>query len=254
MHESGPLFIGNAGVIAAGETRAPLIDPTQLPGVPAGLLSSSGLTPGAPVQNAFYWSIQPLAMQANNIALAQTINNGTYTLTAGTGVTTVSRNGVSGILEFDVARCIRLTGVTNTVAIAITINGYDDYWQPMTQTITGPAGATTVTTTKAFRRVRSITNAGNTVDTVAIGTSDVFGLPFRADEFGQLVGLSYNNAFLTASTGFTAAVTTTPSASTGDVRGTYAAQSASDGTKRLTALIMIKNNTRMDNVLGLTQF
>jgi len=39
-----------------------------------------------------------------------------------------------------------------------------------------------------------------------------------------------NNAAITATTGYVATVVTTATATTGDVRGTYALQTASDGT------------------------
>ena len=46
----------------------------------------------------------------------------------------------------------------------------------------------------------------------------------------------WNNATIAASTGYLAAVLTTPTATTGDVRGTYALQSAaSNGTLRVMA-------------------
>ena len=69
--------------------------------------------------------------------------------------------------------------------------------------------------------------------TVSVGTADVFGFPLRADAFAY-VPIYWNNTLITASTGFVAAVTTDPATvSTGDVRGTYAVQTASDDTKKL---------------------
>jgi hypothetical protein len=44
----------------------------------------------------------------------------------------------------------------------------------------------------------------------------------------------WNSLIVTGTGTFTAGVTTTPSATTGDVRGTYLVGSASDGTKRMT--------------------
>lgn len=242
MHFQDPIYSGGAGVTVGGETRSPLLKPVNLPSV---------VTPGAPVQNASYFSVVPLTMQANNIVTSAVVN-GAATLTAGTGVTTTVYNDTT-YLTLDTPRCIRITGVSGTSAVNFTIVGLDEYYQPMSQVILGPAGATTVTTTKAFKFVSSITSAATTTNAVTIGTSDVLGLPFRVDEFGQLVGAFYNTAVLTATTGFTAAVTSTASTSTGDVRGTYALQSASDGTKRFTALIVIKDASRMDTVVGVAQ-
>ena len=54
-----------------------------------------------------------------------------------------------------------------------------------------------------------------------MGTTDVIGLPLRSDYVSE-TDISMASTWITASTGFTAAVTTSPAtATTGDVRGTY---------------------------------
>jgi hypothetical protein len=90
---------------------------------------------------------------------------------------------------------------------------------------------------------------------VTVGTGDVFGFPLRAD-FVHEVSIYWNSAAITASTGFVAAVTTSPAtATTGDVRGTYAVQSSSDATKRLAILIRpsVANISSTAGLLGVTQ-
>jgi hypothetical protein len=132
-----------------------------------------------------------------------------------------------------VGRCVSVTGVGSGSGGTVTIRGYDCYGYAMTQTVTVGAGANTVNTTKAFKVVASVTPNFTDTHTLAVGTADVFGFGLLASFFGD-VSINWNSAVITASTGFTAAVTTSPAtATTGDVRGTYATQDASDGTKRL---------------------
>lgn len=122
-----------------------------------------------------------------------------------------------------------------------TANGFDVYGYPITETVTiAPSGALTIAGTKAFKFISSITPAfSDATYTYSVGTNDVVGLPLRSDAY-QVgaeydVSLMFNNAAIASSTGYLAAVLTTPTAITGDVRGTYALQTASSGTLRLVA-------------------
>ena len=136
-----------------------------------------------------------------------------------------------------VGRCVSVTGVASGSGGTVTIKGYDIYGFPMTQTVTVAAGANTVNTTKAFKLVTSVTPNFTDTHTLAVGTADIFGIGLLASFWGDM-DVTWNNASITASTGFTAADTTSPAtATTGDVRGTYAVQSASDGTKCLTMYV-----------------
>jgi hypothetical protein len=134
-----------------------------------------------------------------------------------------------------IARNVRITSGGNDTGITFLVVGYDLYGYPMSEAITG-ANAGVASGAKAFKYIASITPSGAVATTASAGTGDVIGLPLRADFVGQVM-INYNNAWVTASTGFTAAVTTTASTTTGDVRGTYALQSASDASKRLMVYI-----------------
>lgn len=118
----------------------------------------------------------------------------------------------------------------------IAVNGLDVYGFPMTENITiTPGSALTTSGLKAFKYIKSVTPAfTDATYTYAIGTTDVIGLPIRSEKLqvGATVDVSImmNNALITATTGYLAAVTTTATATTGDVRGTYALQTSSNGT------------------------
>lgn len=131
------------------------------------------------------------------------------------------------------SRVLSATGVSAGSGGTITFNGWDIYGYPMTQTITLAAGVNTVNSLKAFKYIGSVVPNFTDANNVSIGYGDVIGLPLYSSKFSN-VGLVYNGAAVFASTGYIAGVTTNPStALLGDVRGTYALQSASDATKRI---------------------
>lgn len=141
-------------------------------------------------------------------------------------------------------RAVSLTSTANLSAINFTIRGYDLYGNALTHTMAGPNNGT-VTSTKCFKWVASITPSGSSGSQLSAGTGDVYEFPMRADKFGH-VEIIWNDARITANTGFVAAVTTSPAtATTGSVRGTYLVPTASDGTKSL----QVYQNIPMANLL-----
>lgn len=154
-----------------------------------------------------------------------------------------------------VARAVSVTGSASSTGGNILISGYDIYGVPMTETIAAPAGATTVNGKKAFKYIASVVPQFTDAHNYSVGTTDIYGFPLRADFFSD-VAINYNAAVVTASTGFTAAVTTSPAtSSTGDVRGTYALQSAADGSKRLSIrqFVLPANAGSVTGLFGVTQ-
>lgn len=132
-----------------------------------------------------------------------------------------------------IGRAVSVTGVVNGAGGAFLVSGYDCYGYAMSELITAGAGVNTVNGVKAFKFVTSVVPQFTDAHTYSVGTTDIFGLPLRADYFSQ-TKVWWDETVITANTGFVAAVTTSPATTiTGDVRGTYAVQSASDGTKRL---------------------
>jgi hypothetical protein len=127
------------------------------------------------------------------------------------------------------ARAVSITGVAGGAGGTFRIQGYDVYGEPMTEHITAAAGAATTNGLKAWKFVQKVTPLFTDAHNYSVGTADVYGLPLRADVYGY-VNSTFNNAPVTAPT-FVAAVTSTPTSTSGDVRGTIVV--TSDGTKRL---------------------
>jgi hypothetical protein len=198
---------------------------------------------------------------------------GTYTVTGNATVAsatiTGTMNGTNALLQpFGsaasinlwnpqclVARAVSVTGSASATGGNITISGYDVYGVPMSEVIAAPASATTVNGKKAFKYISSVVPAFTDAHNYSVGTTDIYGFPIRSEYFGDVV-INYNATGITASTGYTAAVTTSPATtSTGDVRGTYALQSAADGTKRLMVrqVPLVSNIGSIAGLFGVTQ-
>jgi len=114
------------------------------------------------------------------------------------------------------------------------VHGRDYLGQPMSQQVTCSlsAGATT----KAFKYVDRIYSVSNVGD-LNIDAGSGFGLPFCASE---LVRETVDGVASTEGT-LTAAVSTTPSTTTGDVRGTFNPNTATDGAKDIEVVYVTTN-------------
>lgn len=226
----------------------------------------------------------PSAIADNNIAASQSpgataaltlVSSSGAGITVGTSITRADTGAtVTGLLAIDtamagvgfgqdatinmwdptkaIARNVRITSGGNDTGITFTVTGYDLYGYPMSEAITGASGGV-ASGAKAFKYIASVTHTGSVASTVKVGTGDVIGLPMRADIVG-MTRIFWNNAWVTASTGFTAAVTSTATTTTGDTRGTYALQAASDATLRLAMFINIAvANTSIAGMFGVAQ-
>jgi len=159
-----------------------------------------------------------------------------------------------------VSRAVSIVPVsgTSTAAVIFTVSGYDIYGVPMSEAITVPTSTSTATTTngkKAFKYIASVTPNVTNAITYSVGTTDIFGLPLLSNFFSDLA-INYNAAAITATTGYVAAVTTSPATTTtGDVRGTYAVQSATDASKRLAIrqFVLPANMGSTTGLFGVTQ-
>ena len=158
-------------------------------------------------------------------------------------------------------RAVSVTAASGATYTTATVNGYDIYGYPMSEAITITAGSA-VNGKKAFKYIKSVVLSGGTADTThaySVGTADVFGLPLRSDTFGDII---VNNAsslvattLITAATNYLPADRTTPSATTADVRGTFAATSSSGANK-----LIVRQSPQAYNapyatgLYGLTQY
>lgn len=238
-------------------------------------------------------SVVPSTLAANNIAASQvpvaatplTLVSATGAgITVGQSITRSDTNVVvSGLLAIDgpssgkpfgqgptgtggsvyiwdpttlVARAVRVVSVGNDSTATFVVRGFDIYWFPMVETITG-ANAGTATGKKAFKYIQSITPAGTlSGSAVTVGTTDIIGLPIRSDYFGEFE-VNVNATWITASTGYTAPDATSPAtATTGDVRGTYALQTPSNGTIRtmMFSSPSVNNVSSATGLFGVAQF
>jgi hypothetical protein len=154
-----------------------------------------------------------------------------------------------------VSRAVSILGSTSSTGGNFLVSGYDIYGVPMSEVIAGPAGATTTNGKKAFKYIASVVPQFTDAHNYSVGTTDIYGFPLRADFFSD-VAINYNATGITASTGFVAAVTTSPATTTtGDVRGTYALQSAADASKRLAIrqFVLPANMGTTAGLFGVTQ-
>lgn len=229
--------LGNAGGL--GDSR---INPIRT--------FSGGGTQGVPITPIAVYSVVPVT---GTLAASQTVTSANFTLSSAGGITTTT---IGGTLYYDIgcARTLVFTGAaTPQTAIVMVISGKDDYLQNMTQAMTGPTGTGTAETLKAFRYVAGVFASGNTTSAISIAVGDRLGLPYCVTSV-DFVYLSWAGTKVTANTGFSGAITTSPSTSAlGDVRGVYSVSSASDGAKRFTAWIAINDPETVTNAFGVAQ-
>lgn len=230
----------------------------------------------------------PAALAANNIAASQTPTAGTpltLVTTTGAGVTVLSAATVglasglaiaSGTLALDgapavhtggsnqaiqwyqastmLSRAVRIVSAGNDSSATFTVAGYDEYGYAMSEAIAGANG--TATGKKALKFITSVTPSGTlSGSAVTVGTTDVIGFPLFSDRFGKIL-IFFNDALITATTGYVAGVTSTATTTTGDTRGTYLLQSASDGVKTLLFMQMVTPGmvaTQPSSMWGVTQ-
>lgn len=158
-----------------------------------------------------------------------------------------------------IGRAVGITAAASATATLATVTGYDVYGFPMVEQITVTAGSQT-TGKKAWKYIRSVTlNAADATHAYSVDTLDVFGFPLRSDTFADIIVNSAASltavAGVTAATGYLPSDRTTPTATTGDVRGTYAFTSATNTNK-----LVIRQSPQAQNLgsniglFGLAQY
>lgn len=127
------------------------------------------------------------------------------------------------------------------VAGVVTVTGTDWQGNAMTETIT-LNGTTVVPGKKAFATVTAATVVGDSGAGFIIGFGDVLGLPFYLDSVDAVLLELEDNVAATAGT-FVKGVDTVASATTGDVRGTYDPNSATDGAANFALYLAVNDPT-----------
>jgi len=210
-----------------------------------------------PLGRVFVWDVVPATLGAALLGALQAATGGIFVLAAGAGVTT--RVDAAGVTRYvlDTPRNVTVSASGANVTTA-TVVGYDVYGQRMTETFAAPS-TSTVQGNKAFKEVVSVTFSATPGSTVSAGFGDKLGLPFAIRNAGYVASVKWNNTLAAdAGTLVNAVVTDPATSSTGDVRGTYTPSSASDGVKRLVALLALTgiqagpNATRI-GAAGVTQ-
>jgi len=129
-----------------------------------------------------------------------------------------------------VGRAVTIGGSASAAGGAFIVNGFDVYGFAMQEQITAAAGAGPTNGKKAWKAITSVVPQFTDAHPYSVGTTDIYGLGIFTRRFSHLA-VVVAETWITASTGFVAADTTSPAtAITGDVRGTYALQTPSNGT------------------------
>ena len=136
---------------------------------------------------------------------------------------------------------------TASATVTFLVVGYDVWKQPMSELITianANRAATSFFGKKAFKHITSITcGTAAAAQTATLGIGDVFGFPYRADEWEQ-TQVFWNGCQMPTSNGFLAPATTSPATNiTGDVRGTIQLSTAGGGNAISVATAMLSNGT-----------
>jgi hypothetical protein len=155
-----------------------------------------------------------------------------------------------------------VTHSSSIVAMTILISGFDYAEQPMSElhTITATGTSKTVTGTKAFAYVSSIAitaAADAEANTLNLGTGSVLGLPFKLAAIGDMYQASIGGVQelinVASNATVVAAVTTTATTSTGDVRGTITFNGTLDGSTECVVWYGIDDHASGAGLAGVAQ-
>lgn len=148
-----------------------------------------------------------------------------------------------GVATFDVPRNV-VAAWTGTAVLTVT--GTDEYGVVIRES---SASGTSLTGKKAFKTVTGVTTSAD-ITGLTVGSGVVLGLPvYIPYAAGSVVKEIQDGANATAGT-FVAGVRSAATATTGDVRGTWAPNGTPNGTINFATVVLVDN----PNYLGVTQF
>lgn len=183
-----------------------------------------------------------IAVDAASIAASQTPAGVSGTTQANPVLFVVNgTRAASGKVTMDVPRNVTVTSASNVSAFTLTVNGIDCYGAAMTEHLACP-NATTTQGKKAFARVDSAAVYGTgTMAAMTIGHGKVLGLPINLQSTALVAKELVDGAVPGSAGTYVAAVNSTPTATTGDTRGTYTPNGSPDGSVAYQALIYAVN-------------
>lgn len=138
-----------------------------------------------------------------------------------------------GVATFDVPRNV-VAGWTGTAVLTVT--GTDEYGNVLVES---SASGTSLTGKKAFKTVTGVSTSAD-ITALTVGTSKVLGLPAYLGDIGDVVKEMEDGSAPTAGT-VVAGVAGAQTATTGDVRGTYAPNSNPNGSKVFELHVMMRD-------------
>jgi hypothetical protein len=201
---------------------------------------------GGVTSPVFIYEITPATIDPDGIAAAQAVS----------GAANLTINGAlasAGAVTLDVPRSVQVasTSQTDTTQTA-TFTGTDTYGIALVETMT-LNGTNAVLGLKAFKTVSRVAMSASTVGNVSAGSGDKFGVPYRINKFGSMQAF-WDATWNSGSGTTTLAVTSTATATTGDVRGTYLPATASDGTRTLALWVYMDDVDSNNGLYGVDQY
>lgn len=173
--------------------------------------------------------------------------DGIFTTYTGSAPAINGALATGGVATFDVPRNIVIDSGGADAAV-LTFTGTDAYGQVMRESIT-LNGTTAVLGKKAFKTITGVTSSGAIANGAFAGTGSVLGLPVYVGDAGHVAYEMQDGA--TASAGIVVAGDNTPpTATTGDVRGTYDPDAAPNGTREFKVGVAVRSRSYS----GLNQF
>jgi hypothetical protein len=198
-----------------------------------------------PMGRVYTFDVVPLTANAANICASQTpTGSGALTLltTSTLGGKRVTRSDGQTVTQLDTPRTLVVTtGTGTTTSSNITITGWDQYGQSMSEVIVSGTVASTATEgKKAFYQILSVVGTAATTSTITVGTTYTLGVPIRVTNGTYLCHVGWDSGFAIDTGTLNVADTTNPATTTtGDVRGTFKPSTAANGIKRLCLGIML---------------
>ncbi|MCA0204288.1 MAG: hypothetical protein LCH92_08100 [Proteobacteria bacterium] len=139
-----------------------------------------------------------------------------------------------GVATFDVPRNV-VAAWTGTAVLTVT--GTDEFGETMVES---SGSGTSMTGAKAFKTITGISVSAD-VTGLTVGNSKVFGLPAYAPA-GAIIKEVVNGAVVTNGT-FVAGATAVATATTGDVRGTYAPNANPNGSTPIKLMCLLPSRS-----------